>query len=39
MFQGDGEPFAERDEEILDEIADDALRTDVTGEKKARPDR
>ena len=36
LLQGDGEPFAERAEEILAEIADEALRTDFQGEPKPR---
>ena len=39
MFQGDGEPFAELAEQILAEIADEALGTDVAGETNPRPDR
>ena len=34
MFEGDGQPFAERDEEILAEIADEIYRTEVRGEPK-----
>lgn len=34
MFQGDGQPFAERVEEILGEIADEVYRTEVLGEPK-----
>jgi len=34
MFQGDGEPFAERAEEILGEIADETYRVEVMGEPK-----
>jgi Ribbon-helix-helix domain len=34
MFQGDGEPFAGRAEEILGEIADETYRTEVLGEPK-----
>jgi len=34
MFHGDGEPFAERAEEILGEIADEALQAHVRGEPK-----
>ncbi len=34
MFHGDGEPFAERAEEILGEIADETYRTEVLGEPK-----
>lgn len=37
MFEGDGEPFAERAEEILGEIADETYRTEVRGEPKRRP--
>lgn len=36
MFEGDGEPFAERVEEILGEIADEVYRTEVLGEPKRR---
>lgn len=34
MFQGDGEPFAERVDEILAEVADEVYRTEVLGEPK-----
>lgn len=34
MFHGDGKPWAERDEEILAEIADETYRTEVLGEPK-----
>jgi hypothetical protein len=34
MFQGDGEPFAERSEEILREVSDEVYRTEVLGEPK-----
>lgn len=34
MFEGDGEAFAERDEEILGEVADEVYRTEVVGEPK-----
>jgi len=34
MFEGDGEPFAERTEEILGEIADEVYRTEILGEPK-----
>lgn len=39
FLQGDGEPFAERAEQILAEIADDALRANDAGETKPRPGR
>ncbi|MBI2776836.1 MAG: hypothetical protein HYX57_06200 [Chloroflexi bacterium] len=38
-LQGDGQPFAERAEQILAEIADDALRGGDADETKPRPDR
>lgn len=34
MFQGDGEPVAERADEILAEVADEVYRTEVLGELK-----
>ena len=34
MFEGREEAFAERDEELLGEIADDVYRTEVLGEPK-----
>jgi hypothetical protein len=34
MFQGDGEPFAERAEELLGEITAEVYRTEVLGEPK-----
>lgn len=34
MFQGDGQPFAERVEEILGEVTDEVYRTEVLGEPK-----
>lgn len=34
MFQGDGQPLAERVEEILGEISDEVYRTEVLGEPK-----
>lgn len=34
MFEGDGEPFAERTEEILGEIADEADRMGIPGGPK-----
>ena len=36
MFGGDGEPFAERAEEILREASDEVYRTEVLGEPKQR---
>lgn len=36
MFEGDEAPFAERTEEILDEVADTVYRTEVLGEPKRR---
>ena len=36
MFEGDGEPFAERAEEILREVSDEVYRTEVLGEPKQR---
>ena len=39
MFQGDGQPFAERAEAILAEIADETLRTHPKGEPKPRQGR
>lgn len=39
MFQGDGEPFAERAEEILAEIADDGIRADGARETEPPPAR
>ncbi len=39
MFQGDGGPFAERAEEILAEIADEAIQTRGKGEPKPQEGR
>ena len=39
LFQGDGEPFAERAEQILADMADDVLAADGPHETKPRPAR
>ena len=39
MFQGDGEPFAERAEQLLAEIADEALGADGQHKTDPRPAR
>lgn len=36
MFEGEAEPFAERAEEILADVANEVYRTEVLGEPKRR---